>query len=52
MKNFVALLSFKGVMLKDPVFLHFDGAIQLKTRAARFEKHRPKVLDRKGTHDR
>ena len=32
--------------------LHFSSAKQSKTRAARIEKYRPRILDGKGFHDR
>ena len=32
--------------------LHFSGAEQSKTRAARIKKYKPKILDGKGIHDR
>ena len=32
--------------------LHFSGAKQSKTRAARIEKYRPKIFHGKGIHDR
>ena len=32
--------------------LHFSGARQSRTRAARIEKHRRRILDGKGLHDR